>query len=231
MGDNKRQHRLHAKRYRAFNKSTTEMMKTENKELNSFWSLGMKPGGLIVIAARPGMGKSSFLLSIGKQISKHHKTQLISLETSIKYLKHKNLSDSILIDDTPGINLDRLSEIILQNKPELVLIDYLQLMIDNREDLIKELKNIAVKFNICLIVTSQIGREPEYRSDKRPIINDLTTNGKLFNSDNISFIDNLTFFYRDHYYNRDSQKPDEIELIQYDKGNMITIQLNWSSLI
>ena len=218
-------------RYRAFNKSTTEMMKTENKELNSFWSLGMKPGGLIVIAARPGMGKSSFLLSIGKQISKHHKTQLISLETSIKYLKHKNLSDSILIDDTPGINLDRLSEIILQNKPELVLIDYLQLMIDNREDLIKELKNIAVKFNICLIVTSQIGREPEYRSDKRPIINDLTTNGKLFNSDNISFIDNLTFFYRDHYYNRDSQKPDEIELIQYDKGNMITIQLNWSSLI
>ena len=218
-------------RYRAFNKSTTEMMKTENKELNSFWSLGMKPGGLIVIAARPGMGKSSFLLSIGKQISKHHKTQLISLETSIQYLKHKNLSDSILIDDTPWINLDRLSEIILQNKPELVLIDYLQLMIDNREDLIKELKNIAVKFNICLIVTSQIGREPEYRSDKRPIINDLTTNGKLFNSDNISFIDNLTFFYRDHYYNRDSQKPDEIELIQYDKGNMITIQLNWSSLI
>ena len=207
------------------------MMKTENKELNSFWSLGMKPGGLIVIAARPGMGKSSFLLSIGKQISKHHKTQLISLETSIKYLKHKNLSDSILIDDTPGINLDRLSEIILQNKPELVLIDYLQLMIDNREDLIKELKNIAVKFNICLIVTSQIGREPEYRSDKRPIINDLITNGKLFNSDNISFIDNLTFFYRDHYYNRDSQKPDEIELIQYDKGAVKKIQLNWSNLI
>ena len=207
------------------------MIKTENKELNSFWSLGMKPGGLIVIAARPGMGKSSFLLSIGKHISKHYKTQLISLETSINNLKHKNISDSILIDDSPAINLDRLSEIILQNKPEVVLIDYLQLMTENREDLIKELKTISVKFNICLIVTSQISRGPEYRSDKRPIIKDLTTNGKLFNSNNISYIDNLTFLYRDHYYNRDSQKPDSIELIQYDKGNMITIQLNWSNMI
>lgn len=207
------------------------MIKTENKELNSFWSSGMKPGGLIVIAARPGMGKSSFLLSIGKQISKNHKTQLISLESSIKYLRNKNISSSILIDDTPGINLDRLSKIIGQNKPELVLIDYLQLMNDNREDLIQELKKITVKFNICLIVTSQISREPEYRSDKRPIINDLTTYGKLFNSDNISVIDNLTFFYRDQYYNRDSQKPDEIELFQYDKGDMKEIKLNWSNLI
>jgi replicative DNA helicase len=207
------------------------MIKTENKELNSFWSSGMKPGGLIVIAARPGMGKSSFLLSIGKQISKNHKTQLISLESSIKYLRNKNISSSILIDDTPGINLDRLSKIIGQNKPELVLIDYLQLMNDNREDLIQELKKITVKFNICLIVTSQISREPEYRSDKRPIINDLITSGKLFNSDNISVIDNLTFFYRDQYYNRDSQKPDEIELFQYDKGDMKEIKLNWSNLI
>ncbi|NCA21994.1 MAG: hypothetical protein EBS86_12755 [Crocinitomicaceae bacterium] len=207
------------------------MMKTENKELNSFWNLGMKSGGLIVIAARPGMGESSFLLSIGNQISKHHKTQLISLDTSIKYLKHKNISDSILIDDTPGINLDRLSEIILQNKPELVLIDYLQLMDDNREDLLKELKNIAVKFNICVIVISSIGREPEYRSDKRPIINDLTSVGNIFNSDNISYIDNLTFFYRDNYYNRDSQKPNTIELFQYDNGEMITIELNWPSFM
>jgi hypothetical protein len=51
------------------------------------------------------------------------------------------------------------------------------------------------------------------------------------NSDDISFIDNLTFFYRDHYYNRDSQKTDEIELIQYDKGDMKKVQLNWSNLI
>ncbi len=208
------------------------MIRTENKELDSFWNLGMKPGGLIVIAARPGMGKTSFLLSIGERISQKHKTQLISLENSISRLKQNNISDSILIDDSPENNVELLSEIISQNKPEVVLIDYIQLMTGNRENLIKDLKAIAVKFNICLIVTSQIGRDPEYRalSDRRPIINDLTTSGTLFNSDNISYIDNLTFFYRDHYYNRDSQKPDTIELIQYDYGNKKVIQLDWLSL-
>jgi replicative DNA helicase len=35
------------------------MMKTENKKLNSFWKLGLKAGGLIVIAARPAMGKNN----------------------------------------------------------------------------------------------------------------------------------------------------------------------------
>jgi replicative DNA helicase len=43
------------------------MITTEIKELDSFWNLGMKPGGLIVIAARPGMGKTSFLLSIWRK--------------------------------------------------------------------------------------------------------------------------------------------------------------------
>jgi replicative DNA helicase len=207
------------------------MIKTENKELDFFWHLGLKPGGLILIAARPGMGKTSFLLSIGERISRNHKTQLISLENSVSRLKQNNISDLILIDDRTENNVELLTEIFSENKPEVVLIDYIQLMTGNRVNLIKDLKTMAVKFNICLIVTSQISREPEYRSDKRPIINDLTTNGKLFNSDNISFIDNLTFFYRDHYYNRNSQKPDEIELIQYDKGDMKKIQLNWSNLI
>ncbi len=208
------------------------MIRTENKELDSFWNLGMKPGGLIVIAARPGMGKTSFLLSIGERISQKHKTQLISLENSISRLKQNNISDSILIDDSPENNVELLSEIISQNKPEVVLIDYIQLVTGNRENLIKDLKAIAVKFNICLIVTSQISREPEYRalSERRPIISDLTTSGTLFNSDNIAYIDHLTFFYRDHYYNRDSQKPDTIELIQYDYGNKKVIQLDWLSL-
>ena len=207
------------------------MIKTENKELDFFWNLGLKAGGLILIAARPGMGKTSFLLSIGERISRNHKTQLISLENSVSRLKQNNISDLILIDDSPENNVEHLTEKLSKNKSEVVLIDYIQLMTGNRENLIKDLKTMTVKFNICLIVTSQISREPEYRSDKRPIISDLTTNGTLFNSDNISFIDNLTFFYRDNYYNRDSQKTDEIELIQYDKGEMKKIQLNWSNLI
>ena len=208
------------------------MIKTENKELNSFWNLGLKLGGLIVIAARPGMGKTSFLLSIGSQISRHHNTQLISLETSDIQLMEKSISDSIMVDDSPEINLDRLSKIILQNNPEVVLIDYIQLMTDNSNNIIIDLKNIAVKYNVCIIVASQIRRDLEFRAitDRRPIISDLTASGSIFNSDSVAYIDNLTFLYRDSYYDKDSQKPDKIELIQYDKENMLKIELDWESL-
>lgn len=205
------------------------MIKTEIGELDHFWNSGLKPGGLIVIAARPGMGKTGFLLSIGNRIAQKHKTQLISLENSIKRLNRYNLSDSILIDDCFEINVERLSELISQNKPEVVLIDYIQLMTGNRESLIKDLKNIAVKFNICMLVNSQIRRELEYReiSDRRPKISDLMMSRTLFNSESIAYIDHLTFFYREHYYNRDSQKPDTIELIQYYDGNLKVVQLGW----
>ena len=208
------------------------MIKTENKELNSFWNLGLKPGGLIVIAARPGMGKTSFLLSIGSQISRHHNTQLISIETSAIQLKQKSISDSIMVDDSPEINLDRISKIILQNNPEVVLIDYIQLMTGNSNNIIIDLKNIAVKYNVCIIVASQIRRDLEYRAitDRRPIISDLTASGSIFNSDSVAYIDNLTFLYRDSYYDKDSQKPDKIELIQYDKENLLKIELDWESL-
>ncbi len=97
-------------------------------------------------------------------------------------------------------------------------------MTGDRENLIKDLKNMAVKFNVCIIVTSQISREPKYRalSDRRPIISNLTVDGTMFNSNNITYIDNLTFFYRVQYYNYNSQKTDTIELIQYDNGDKQT---------
>jgi replicative DNA helicase len=209
------------------------MIKTKNKELDSFWSEGLKPGGLIVIAARPAMGKKSFLFLIGNQISQQHKTLLISMGDSALNLKKYKISDSILIDDSPAINVEQLAEIISQNKPAVVLIDYIQLMTGNRENLLQDLKTLAVNSNTCLIVNSQISPELENRiiSDRRPIISDLTAVGTLFNSANIPYIDHLTFFYRDQYYNSNSQLPDTIELIQYKKGNKNIIELDWKSLV
>jgi replicative DNA helicase len=214
------------------------MIKTGNKELDNFWKSGLKPGGLIIISGRPSMGKTSILLSIGQKIAEENKTLLISLELSIRLLKKWKVCGSIPsflfdIDDTPDINLERLSEKISQYSPSVVLIDYVQIMSGKREELINGLKTIAVKFNTCLIASSTLGRAPEYRSDKRPIITDLTTSeGSDFNSadiDNadIAYIDNLTFIYRDKYYNRDSQKSDKTQLIQYEKENMEVIELDW----
>lgn len=218
------------------------MIKTGNKELDTFWKSGLKPGGLIIISGRPGMGKTTTLLSIGKRIAEEHKTLLISLEIPIRLLKKwkdcgSNPTFLFDIDDTPQINLERLSEKIIQHSPSVVLIDYIQLISGNRDELIRGLKTIAVKFNICIIASSTLGREPEYRLDKRPIITDLTASeGTDFNSSDIDYaeivyIDNLTFIYRDEYYNRNSQKRNKIEFIRYDKQNIEVIELDWSMYI
>ena len=61
------------------------------------------------------MGKTGFLLSIGNRIVQKHKTQLISLENSVKLLKQYNLSDSILINDSYEIIVERLFELIAKN--------------------------------------------------------------------------------------------------------------------
>lgn len=61
------------------------------------------------------MGKTGFLLSIGNRIVQKHKTQLISLENSVKLLKQYNLSESILINDSYEIIVERLFELIAKN--------------------------------------------------------------------------------------------------------------------
>lgn len=61
------------------------------------------------------MGKTGFLLSIGNRIVQKHKTQLISLENFVKLLKQYNLSDSILINDSYEIIVERLFELIAKN--------------------------------------------------------------------------------------------------------------------
>jgi hypothetical protein len=54
--------------------------------------------------------------------------------------------------------------------------------------------------------------------------------GVIFNPENLSNIDDLTFFYRDHYYNKSSQPPYVIELIHYENDKKTDIVLNWNNI-
>ncbi|MBL7823000.1 MAG: hypothetical protein JNK69_06300 [Saprospiraceae bacterium] len=207
------------------------MIETGIKELDIFWNNSLHKSKLILLVARPGMGKTSFLMSIGKLISQKHRTLIFSLEYAAKNLERINPNDSLVIDDTSQLDVQQLSEIIASKNAEVVLIDYIQLLGGNRVTLLQDLKKIAKNMNICLIVNSQIGREPEYRvmSERRPLISDLT-GSTLFNLDNLSYIDNLTFMYRDQYYNPSTEKRDVIELIHYINDTATSVKLEWSIL-
>ena len=195
-----------------------------------------KKGALVVIGARPAMGKTAFLLNILERVANQgKKCVLFSFEMSKEQVAQRLLcqvsetdlvkvrmgkmtnkdwdkfSESIekiinwdfSISDINDDTIDKIEERIKTIKPEVVFIDYIQLIhVSKRldrytaiENIMKELKRIAKENEIIIFVNSQLSRGVENRCEKRPLLSDLRDSGSI---ENIS--DVVIFIYRDEYY-------------------------------
>jgi replicative DNA helicase len=187
---------------------------------------GLQPQNLIIVAARPAMGKSSLALGLAHYVTAKigRPTILFSLEMSKLEIVNRLLSaeariDSgklrtgrlddadwlklgdalgtlseapLFIDDTPSITLNEIRAKCRRLKQkhglDLVIVDYLQLMqshrrVDNRQQEVAEisrgLKMLAKEMDAPVIALSQLSRQPESRTDKRPMLADLRESGCL----------------------------------------------------
>ena len=130
----------------------------------------------------------------------------------IKIAKHIENLDLFIYDDCYDIYSIRLK--FEHTKPEYVFIDYLQLFntlleqphAQVLENVIKELKNIAEQNNCMIFVTSQLSKTIENRSNKRPILSDLSGCRAIVNTADV-----VMFIHRDYFYN-----PCNIEDYSYD---------------
>ena len=100
---------------------------------------------------------------------------------------------------------------------ELIVLDYLQLMSqtnpkDNRNQALSEIsrqmKVLAEEYDVCILCLSQLSRENEKRSDKRPILSDLRDSGAIEQD-----ADAVIFIYRDEMYHPETHVPGIAELI------------------
>lgn len=107
-------------------------IKTGIKELDRVLGGGIVQGSLTLVGGDPGIGKSTLLLQVCKNLSKaNHNVLYISGEESRVQIKMR--ADRIgefspnmfLMCET---NLDSISEVIRQKKPEVVIIDSIQTM-------------------------------------------------------------------------------------------------------
>ncbi len=98
-----------------------------------------------------------------------------------------------------------------------MIVDYLQLMrpessADSRVEQIGQisrgLKLLARELSIPVIAVSQLSRAVESRPDKKPLLSDLRESGQIEQD-----ADLVMFIYRDEYYNRDSERPGEADVI------------------
>ena len=213
---------------------------------------GLQPSDLIILAARPGMGKTSFGLNIvlnaaitnglnvgffSLEMTKEQlMMRMLSSKSKINFSKIRTgfLSDNelenirncsssfersnIYIDDTPAINSLELRSRARRLKSDkgldLLIVDYLQLMRgvtrnDNREREIAEissaLKSLAKELQIPIIAISQLSRQTEARTDKKPQLSDLRESGALEQD-----ADMVLFIHRADAYKRNVEERDGI---------------------
>ena len=234
---------------------------------------GLQPSDLVLVAARPSMGKTAFVLNIAQHVAfkanqsvaifslEMSKEQLVnrlfSLESQVdsQSLRTGNLKDSdwekliesagiigkshLIIDDTPGISVTELRSKCRKYKLEhglkLIIIDYLQLMSgsigkrsDSRQQEISEisrsLKAIARELHVPVVALSQLSRAVEQRPDHRPMLSDLRESGAIEQDADV-----VMFIYRDDYYHKDTDTPNQAEIIiaKQRNGPIGTVNLAW----
>ncbi len=220
---------------------------------------GFQAGNLIVLAARPSMGKSALVCNIAENAAlAGFPVALFSLEMSESELAQRFVASQakvpgddlrrgrvaenrwpkileasgrlsaapLYVDDSSdtGVLEIRAKSRRLHHQLEargglgLIVVDYLQLMrhegrLESRSEqvgqLSRGLKSLARELGVPVVALSQLSRNVEQRAgDKKPILADLRESGAIEQD-----ADLVMFIFRDEYYNRESTRPGEADII------------------
>lgn len=210
------------------------------ENLDKITSYLNKPA-LIALAARPGVGKTTFAMNIAKYEAEYYNKNVVyfSFEMSEKqaYVKYniQDRSSIRIIDDAP-LTVSQMKE-KLQNlgNVDLVIIDYIQLIQSESEeknrvhqfmDIGSALKKLSQESNVPIIILSQLSRGIDNRTDHHPILQDFRNySGIEVDADIIMFL------YRDSYYTKgQGYYYDDLECIiaknRYGKTETIPLPCN-----
>lgn len=217
---------------------------------------GLQPNALVIVGARPAMGKTAFALGMASHaaVVARVPTLVFSLEMSCDEITNRllvsearvdasrmrngrliesdwskisnaigRLGDAPLyIDDNPNITVMEIRAKARRLKARsgglgLIIVDYLQLMSggsnpENRQlevsAISRGLKILARELEVPVVALSQLSRQLESRSDKRPTLADLRESGSLEQDADV-----VMFLYRDEMYNPESADKGMAEVI------------------
>ena len=220
---------------------------------------GLNGGELITIAGRSSMGKSTLAHNIVNNLSTQTNSKILffTFDKCKNILKWIMTGKNVEIIEDCSFSIEDMRRICEETSSlSLVIIDCIQLVFGNKYDgrryekgyrwideicyVYQQLKKMAIKLNIPVIVLSQLSRDLEEREDKRPILTDLKKiveitqkadivdthlsnikvpntkerEDKLTDNDGriMQKMDKVIFLYRENYYNINYDLND-IELI------------------
>jgi replicative DNA helicase len=233
---------------------------------------GLHPSDLVVLAARPSMGKSALAENIARNAAKAGGgVCFYSLEMSAEQLTARTLagegqvpadwirrpaefnrySDHLVIaqrrlepvvfytDDEAGLSVatmhSRARRLKRQHGLDLIVTDYLQLATAPRTgrreqnrvqevgEITNALKRMAKDLNVPVLALSQLSRQVEVRTGKRPLLSDLRESGAIEQDADV-----VMFIYRQEYYepdNEDVRNLAEVIVAKNRHGPTATVQL------
>ena len=197
---------------------------------------GMHASDLVLIAARPSMGKTAFVLNIAQYMAfrKDVTVAIFSLEMSKEQLVNRLLAMESHVDsqnmrtgnlkDEDWTKLVEGADII--GRSNLIIDDTPGISISEQEisDISRSLKALAREISVPVIALSQLSRAVEQRPDHRPMLSDLRESGAIEQD-----ADMVMFIYRDDYYHKDTEKKGIAEIIiaKQRNGPIGTVELVW----
>lgn len=147
-------------------------------------------------------------------------------------------SSNFIVCDQPSISAseieEKISNLTETEHPDLIIVDYLQLMRSNQKtktraeeinNILKDLKLLAVKLNTPVLVLAQSNRPPKAREDKQPRLTDIREAPQV-----IDHADVVMMLYRgDNYKNLKSNTNNilEVHINQNRNGNVGMVKLAW----
>ena len=109
-----------------------ERLQTGIGELDRVLGGGIVKGSLTLVGGDPGIGKSTLLLQVCKQLSdKQHEVLYVSGEESLRQIKMRAMRIGTMTDKLKlfcETNLDVIESTIKRSKPKMVVIDSIQTM-------------------------------------------------------------------------------------------------------
>jgi len=233
---------------------------------------GLQAGNLILVAARPAMGKSTLAMNFAQNVAMQAglPVVLFSLEMSwmeivqrmicaearvnTGSIRNGRLNEAewrrvshavgrlaeapIFIDDTPSIMMAEIRAKCRRLKSKhglgMVIVDYIQLMTSPRRnenrvqevsDISRAMKILAKELEVPVVAVSQLSRQPEQTGGskpRKPRLADLRESGALEQDADV-----VMFVYREDYYDKETEKKGEAEIIveKHRNGPTDTISL------
>lgn len=202
---------------------------------------GWQPATLNIIAARPAMGKTAFILSMMKYLAEQYSISslLFSLEMSKENFLNREtwnklLSQShcpVFIDDRHDLTLSELrlmaTKMVQENDVKVIFIDYIQLLGDTASGpidlgmMLKSLNNLAVELNIPIIANYSLKMDDTKGKDSKPTL------GSIGDVEIIrQYVNTVCFLHRPEYYFNDGMNTERKNIHNLVEVDVVSPKIN-----